>query len=82
MWSLEEVRPLTEFICAGGLGSPRCLPAALPKARGEGPGHLPEGTVPEWSTFFPPAAEPMFWEITRLRKEMSLAKLGFFPQEA
>ncbi|KAF3822150.1 hypothetical protein GH733_007524 [Mirounga leonina] len=27
-------------------------------------------------------AEPMFWEITRLRKEMSLAKLGFFPQEA
>ncbi|XP_045039464.2 guanine nucleotide exchange factor for Rab-3A isoform X2 [Desmodus rotundus] len=26
--------------------------------------------------------EPMFWEITRLRKEMSLAKLGFFPQEA
>ncbi|XP_035885455.1 guanine nucleotide exchange factor for Rab-3A isoform X3 [Phyllostomus discolor] len=25
--------------------------------------------------------EPMFWEITRLRKEMSLAKLGFFPQE-
>ncbi|KAF6105817.1 RAB3A interacting protein like 1 [Phyllostomus discolor] len=26
-------------------------------------------------------AEPMFWEITRLRKEMSLAKLGFFPQE-
>ncbi|XP_012580836.1 PREDICTED: guanine nucleotide exchange factor for Rab-3A isoform X3 [Condylura cristata] len=27
-------------------------------------------------------AELMFWEITRLRKEMSLAKLGFFPQEA
>ncbi|XP_037696538.1 guanine nucleotide exchange factor for Rab-3A isoform X6 [Choloepus didactylus] len=27
-------------------------------------------------------AEPMFWEITRLRKEMSMAKLGFFPQEA
>nr|XP_045227914.1 guanine nucleotide exchange factor for Rab-3A isoform X1 [Macaca fascicularis] len=27
-------------------------------------------------------AEPMFWEIMRLRKEMSLAKLGFFPQEA
>ncbi|XP_027387881.1 guanine nucleotide exchange factor for Rab-3A isoform X7 [Bos indicus x Bos taurus] len=27
-------------------------------------------------------AEPMFWEITRLRKEMSLAKLGFFPHEA
>ncbi|KAL2805965.1 guanine nucleotide exchange factor for Rab-3A isoform 1 [Daubentonia madagascariensis] len=27
-------------------------------------------------------AEPMFWEVTRLRKEMSLAKLGFFPQEA
>lgn len=27
-------------------------------------------------------AEPMFWEITRLRKEMSLAKLGFFPQES
>ncbi|XP_040837919.1 guanine nucleotide exchange factor for Rab-3A isoform X5 [Ochotona curzoniae] len=27
-------------------------------------------------------AEPMFWEIARLRKEMSLAKLGFFPQEA
>ncbi|MBW00939.1 Guanine nucleotide exchange factor for Rab-3A, partial [Eschrichtius robustus] len=27
-------------------------------------------------------SEPMFWEITRLRKEMSLAKLGFFPQEA
>ncbi|XP_075401742.1 guanine nucleotide exchange factor for Rab-3A isoform X2 [Tenrec ecaudatus] len=27
-------------------------------------------------------AEPMFWEIIRLRKEMSLAKLGFFPQEA
>ncbi|XP_037373649.1 guanine nucleotide exchange factor for Rab-3A isoform X1 [Talpa occidentalis] len=26
-------------------------------------------------------AEPMFWEITRLRKEMSLAKLGYFPQE-
>ncbi|XP_045153032.1 guanine nucleotide exchange factor for Rab-3A isoform X2 [Echinops telfairi] len=26
--------------------------------------------------------EPMFWEIVRLRKEMSLAKLGFFPQEA
>uniref|UniRef100_A0A8C0XRV9 Guanine nucleotide exchange factor for Rab-3A n=1 Tax=Castor canadensis TaxID=51338 RepID=A0A8C0XRV9_CASCN len=26
-------------------------------------------------------AEPMFWEIMRLRKEMSLAKLGFFPQE-
>uniref|UniRef100_A0A8C5XST8 RAB3A interacting protein like 1 n=1 Tax=Microcebus murinus TaxID=30608 RepID=A0A8C5XST8_MICMU len=26
-------------------------------------------------------AEPMFWEVTRLRKEMSLAKLGFFPQE-
>ncbi|XP_036077177.1 guanine nucleotide exchange factor for Rab-3A isoform X2 [Rousettus aegyptiacus] len=26
--------------------------------------------------------EPMFWEVTRLRKEMSLAKLGFFPQEA
>ncbi|XP_036114800.1 guanine nucleotide exchange factor for Rab-3A isoform X2 [Molossus molossus] len=26
--------------------------------------------------------EPMFWEIMRLRKEMSLAKLGFFPQEA
>uniref|UniRef100_A0A4X1VGS9 GDP/GTP exchange factor Sec2 N-terminal domain-containing protein n=1 Tax=Sus scrofa TaxID=9823 RepID=A0A4X1VGS9_PIG len=25
-------------------------------------------------------AEPMFWEITRLRKEMSLAKLGFFPE--
>jgi Rab-3A-interacting protein len=30
---------------------------------------------------FLPAAEPMFWEIMRLRKEMSLAKLGFFPQE-
>ncbi|XP_035293070.1 guanine nucleotide exchange factor for Rab-3A isoform X2 [Cricetulus griseus] len=27
-------------------------------------------------------AEPMFWEIMRLRKGMSLAKLGFFPQEA
>nr|XP_058925630.1 guanine nucleotide exchange factor for Rab-3A isoform X4 [Kogia breviceps] len=27
-------------------------------------------------------AEPMFWEVARLRKEMSLAKLGFFPQEA
>ncbi|XP_027800008.2 guanine nucleotide exchange factor for Rab-3A isoform X1 [Marmota flaviventris] len=27
-------------------------------------------------------AEPMFWEIMRLRKEMSLAKLGFFPLEA
>ncbi|ELK23435.1 Guanine nucleotide exchange factor for Rab-3A [Myotis davidii] len=27
-------------------------------------------------------AESMFWEVTRLRKEMSLAKLGFFPQEA
>ncbi|KAM6158159.1 guanine nucleotide exchange factor for Rab-3A [Rhynchocyon petersi] len=27
-------------------------------------------------------AEPMFWEVMRLRKEMSLAKLGFFPQEA
>ncbi|XP_045411801.1 guanine nucleotide exchange factor for Rab-3A isoform X3 [Lemur catta] len=27
-------------------------------------------------------AELMFWEVTRLRKEMSLAKLGFFPQEA
>uniref|UniRef100_A0A8D2AYF1 RAB3A interacting protein like 1 n=1 Tax=Sciurus vulgaris TaxID=55149 RepID=A0A8D2AYF1_SCIVU len=27
-------------------------------------------------------AEPMFWEIMRLRKEMALAKLGFFPQEA
>lgn len=27
-------------------------------------------------------AEPMFWEITRLRKEMALAKLGYFPQEA
>ncbi|XP_008825338.1 guanine nucleotide exchange factor for Rab-3A isoform X1 [Nannospalax galili] len=26
--------------------------------------------------------EPMFWEIMRLRKGMSLAKLGFFPQEA
>ncbi|XP_060040465.1 guanine nucleotide exchange factor for Rab-3A isoform X2 [Erinaceus europaeus] len=26
--------------------------------------------------------EPMFWEISRLRREMSLAKLGFFPQEA
>nr|XP_044987892.1 guanine nucleotide exchange factor for Rab-3A isoform X3 [Jaculus jaculus] len=26
--------------------------------------------------------EPMFWEIMRLRKEMSLAKLGFFSQEA
>ncbi|KAM6160191.1 guanine nucleotide exchange factor for Rab-3A isoform 3-T3 [Erethizon dorsatum] len=26
--------------------------------------------------------EPMFWEVMRLRKEMSLAKLGFFPQEA
>ncbi|XP_033612664.1 guanine nucleotide exchange factor for Rab-3A isoform X10 [Fukomys damarensis] len=25
--------------------------------------------------------EPMFWEVMRLRKEMSLAKLGFFPQE-
>lgn len=29
----------------GGWGSPRCLPAALPKARGEGPGHLPEVTL-------------------------------------
>lgn len=36
----------------------------------------------ELSTLCLPAAEPMFWEITRLRKEMSLAKLGFFPQEA
>lgn len=27
-------------------------------------------------------AEPMFWEVTRLRKEMALAKLGYFPQEA
>uniref|UniRef100_A0A8D2H0H5 GDP/GTP exchange factor Sec2 N-terminal domain-containing protein n=1 Tax=Urocitellus parryii TaxID=9999 RepID=A0A8D2H0H5_UROPR len=27
-------------------------------------------------------AEPMFWEIMRLRREMSLAKLGFFPLEA
>ncbi|XP_069326207.1 guanine nucleotide exchange factor for Rab-3A isoform X1 [Eulemur rufifrons] len=27
-------------------------------------------------------AELTFWEVTRLRKEMSLAKLGFFPQEA
>ncbi|KAM5247267.1 LOW QUALITY PROTEIN: guanine nucleotide exchange factor for Rab-3A [Ctenodactylus gundi] len=27
-------------------------------------------------------AEPMFWEVMRLRKEMSLAKLGFLPQEA
>ncbi|XP_007943082.1 guanine nucleotide exchange factor for Rab-3A [Orycteropus afer afer] len=27
-------------------------------------------------------AEPMFWEVMRLRKEMSLAKLGFFPHEA
>lgn len=27
-------------------------------------------------------AEPMFWEIMKLRKGMSLAKLGFFPQEA
>ncbi|XP_006875067.1 PREDICTED: guanine nucleotide exchange factor for Rab-3A [Chrysochloris asiatica] len=27
-------------------------------------------------------AEQMFWEVMRLRKEMSLAKLGFFPQEA
>ncbi|XP_052046236.1 guanine nucleotide exchange factor for Rab-3A isoform X5 [Apodemus sylvaticus] len=27
-------------------------------------------------------AEPMFWEIMRLRKGMSLAKLGFFSQEA
>ncbi|XP_004646782.1 guanine nucleotide exchange factor for Rab-3A isoform X2 [Octodon degus] len=26
--------------------------------------------------------EPMFWEVMRLRKEMSLAKLGFCPQEA
>lgn len=26
-------------------------------------------------------AEPMFWEVTRLRKEMALAKLGYFPQE-
>ncbi|XP_003465993.1 guanine nucleotide exchange factor for Rab-3A isoform X6 [Cavia porcellus] len=26
--------------------------------------------------------EPMFWEVMRLRKEMSLAKLGFFLQEA
>lgn len=30
----------------------------------------------------PPAVEPMFWEVMRLRKEMSLAKLGFFLQEA
>ncbi|XP_066216717.1 guanine nucleotide exchange factor for Rab-3A isoform X1 [Saccopteryx leptura] len=27
-------------------------------------------------------AEPVFWEIMRLRKEMALAKLGFFPHEA
>ena len=52
---------------------------------GETPGHLPEVTLSGHRAIHPlslPAAEPMFWEITRLRKEMSLAKLGFFPQEA
>ncbi|PNJ22023.1 RAB3IL1 isoform 7, partial [Pongo abelii] len=42
---------------------------------------LPAESSPEpvWPN---PLTEPMFWEIMRLRKEMSLAKLGFFPQEA
>lgn len=57
------------------------MPTSYPAPKsGEGAlGH------PELSPSCPPplpTAEPMFWEITRLRKEMSLAKLGFFPQEA
>lgn len=60
------------------------MPASCP-AQSQGRGARPSARgypVPELFIFFSPAAEPMFWEITRLRKEMSLAKLGFFPQEA
>lgn len=69
--SLRESQLLTGHP-SWGTGSPKPGKGARPSAPGE----------PELSTLSLSAAEPMFWEIMRLRKEMSLAKLGFFPQEA
>lgn len=36
-----------------------------------------------FSSLFPSyfAVELMYWEVMRLRREMSLAKLGFYPSE-